>query len=285
MDISDQQRRKELFERRYAKDAEGAQGMLWNEHIELLLAHRSVRTFLEEDIPPGALETMVAAAQSASNSSNLNQWSLVAITDPLLKAEFARVSREGSKVGMGNPFIEQAPVLLLWVADMHRNSQIAKDQGLHSPVLAYSDATLMATIDTALAAQNAAVAAESMGLGIVYLGIMRNNAQQIADLLGLPDYCYVVFGMAVGKPDPQRRSDIRPRLAQKAVLHYNGYDKHAWKEHIDAYEESFKAFRERNAMKPKLWRDSVVFSTSSMQFMDGRENLKKALENRGLKLL
>ena len=277
-------KKEELLAKRYGVNSI-PENILWNEHIETLLQHRSVRKFLPDALAKGTVETMVAAAQSASNSSNLNQWSVVAVTNPKLKAEFAQVSRKGSKVGMGNPFIEEAPVLLLWVADMHRNNELTKQENKGNQVLAYTDAVLMASIDTALAAQNAAVAAEGMGLGVVFLGIMRNNSQEIADLLGLPDYAYVVFGMAVGKPDPERRSDIRPRLSQKAVLHYNRYDQDAWADSIADYEQTFKAFRDRNNMKPKLWKDAVVFSTSDMDFMDGRENLRQTLEARGLKLL
>ena len=282
--MTESSKKGELLARRYGINSI-PENIIWNEHIETLLQHRSVRKFLPDALPYGTIETMVASAQSASNSSNLNQWSVVAVTDPELKAEFAQVSRQGSKVGMGNPFIEEAPVLLLWVADMHRNNEITKRENKGSQVLAYTDALLMASIDTALAAQNAAVAAEAMGLGVVFLGIMRNNSQEIADLLGLPDYAYVVFGMAVGKPDPERLSDIRPRLSQKAVLHYNRYDQEAWADSIADYEQTFKAFRDRNNMKPKLWKDAVVFSTSDMDFMDGRENLRQTLEARGLKLL
>ena len=277
-------KKEELLMRRYGADAVPDK-ILWNEQIVGLLQHRSVRKFLPDALPDGAIETMVAAAQSASNSSNLNQWSVVAITDAALKAQFAQVSREGSKFGMGNPFIEEAPVLLLWVADMHRNNEMVKCENGGNQVLRYTDATLMASIDTALAAQNAAVAAESLGLGIVFLGAMRNNAQEIADLLGLPDYTYVVFGMLVGRPDPERPSDIRPRLSQKAVLHYNGYDKDAWEGELVAYEKTFKDFRERNNMKPKTWKEALVFSTGDMDYMDGRERLRQTLEARGMKLL
>ena len=273
-----------LLKQRYGATAV-PENILWNPQIEALLKHRSVRTFLPDALPDGAIETMVAAAQSASNSSNLNQWSVVAITDPALKARFAEVSRKGSKFGMGNPFIEEAPVLLLWVADMYRNSEIAAKEGKGTEVLKYTDAVLMASIDTSLAAQNAVVAAESMGLGVVFLGIMRNNAKEIADLLNLPNYAYVVFGMAVGKPDMDRRSSMRPRLSQKAVLHYNSYDRDAWKGEIEDYETAFKAFRDRNNMKPKTWKEAVLFATSDMDFMDGRENLRTTLEEREMKLL
>ena len=57
----------------------------WNEAISLLLSHKSVRSYKADPLPEGTLETLLAAAQSAATSSNLQLWSLVAITDPIKK--------------------------------------------------------------------------------------------------------------------------------------------------------------------------------------------------------
>jgi nitroreductase len=62
---------------------------------------------------------------------------------------------------------------------------------------------------SALAAQNAVIAAQSIGRGVTYLGSMRNRAQDVADLVGLPKYSFVLFGMAVGYPDPEGRALLR----------------------------------------------------------------------------
>ena len=276
--------RQELLVQRYGTDSIPKQ-ILWNSQIEELLSHRSVRKYLPDALPEGTIETIVAAAQSASNSSNLNQWSVIAITDPVLKSKVAATSRLGSKFGMGNPYIDQAPVLLLWVADMYRNNEISSLEGGVNEIPQYTDAFLMASIDTAIASQNAVIAAESLGLGVVYIGAMRNNAKEIATLLNLPDYSYVVFGMVLGKPDPSEVSRIRPRLSQNAVLHYNGYDKNRWIKEIPVYEEAFLEFREEIGLNKKSWQDTVRFSTKDMTYMEGRENLRETLEERGFKLL
>ncbi|MCA6068007.1 nitroreductase family protein [Chryseobacterium sp. RG1] len=274
--------RQELLMQRYGEKSI-PNNIRWNEQIELLLKHQSVRNFLPDEIPEGTIETMVAAAQSASNSSNLNQWSVIVITDKELKSKLAEASRKNSKTGMGNPYIEQAPVMLLWVADMYRNSLISEDKD--PVVLDYTDAVIMSTIDVALAAQNAAIAAESMDLGVVYLGVMRNSSQEVADLIGLPQRSYVAFGMLVGKPDLSKQGRIRPRLSQKAIVHYNKYDTNTWKKQVDVYEKEFLIFRESNNMRKTTWADSVRFSVGDMAFMDGREDLRKTLEKRNLKLL
>lgn len=261
------------------------ENILWNSNIELLLSHKSVRKFINEPLPVGTVQTMIAAAQSASNSGNLNQWSVIEITDEELKAKLGSASRKNSKVGMGNPYIEEAPTLLMWVADLHRNSQIASVENDKHIVYEYLDPVIMATVDAALAAQNAVIAAESMGLGIVYLGVMRNNAKEVAELLNLPDHSFVVFGMAVGKPDISQLSSIRPRPSQKLVLHTNGYNSDNLDCEINKYEEAFENFRNKNKMKKKAWREAVTFAVNDIEFMDGRQNLKNVLESKGLKVL
>lgn len=275
-------KKEELLSQRYGEKSI-PKNICWNEQIEALVSHQSVRHFLADELPNGTIEAMVASAQSASNSSNLNQWSVIVITDKNLKSKLAEASRKNSKFGMGNPYIEEAPVMLLWVADMYRNSVISNDEG--NNVLEYTDSVIMSTIDTALAAQNAVVAAESLGLGVVYFGVMRNSSKEVAKLVNLLDYSYVAFGMLVGKPDLSKQGRIRPRLNQNAIIHYNEYNKHQWEEAVEIYEQEFLKFREINNMKKKTWRDSVKFSVSDLTFMDGREDLKKTLEERGLKLL
>ncbi|MEB2847773.1 NADPH-dependent oxidoreductase [Rhizobiales bacterium RZME27] len=270
-------RRAQMLEERYGLGYE-PKGIIWNEQVEHMMNHRSIRTYRADPLPEGALETMVAAAQSASTSSNLHMWSVIAVTDPGIKSELYRTS------GHGNPFIEVAPVFLLWVADQSRNNAISKANGGSAIVHDHLDAFVMATIDTALAAQNAALAAESLGLGTVYIGGMRNKSKEVADLLGLPDYAYVAFGMVVGYPATEAQGRLRPRPSQEVVLHRNRYEADRAVK-IAAYEEPFKHFREELGMKEKTFVEAVGFSANDLIYMDGRENLRLTVEGQGFKLL
>ncbi len=272
-----------LLEARYGAEQQKPENMLWTPQVEALLSHKSVRSFLPEALPEGAIETMVAAAQSASNSSSLNQWSLVAVTDPALKQQIAdRVARSVPVARI--PWIEEAPALLLWVADLSRGAEITQDAGKEPVVLDYLDSFLMASIDAALAAQNAAVAAESLGLGIVYLGVMRNIAKELAEMVNLPQHSFITFGMAAGVPDPARSSSIRPRPAQPAVLHYNQYQQDpdgAW---LSDYEAAYQTFRKRQNMSEKTWAGAVVESATSMDYLGGRKALRETVIQRGFSL-
>jgi nitroreductase len=274
--------REALLDLRYGNQLK-PDNIIWTDQVEAMLRHCSVRTFLPEALPDGALETMVAAAQSASTSSAHQQWSVVAVTDPDLKQRLAdTIARTVPTDRI--PWIEEAPAVLLWVADLSRSVGITEARGGVPLVPDYLDAFLMASVDAALASQNASLAAESLGLGIVYLGVMRNAAREVAELVNLPPHSFVTFGMAVGRPDPERPGGIRPRLAQSVVLHHDRYDRDGYREHLDAYEAAYRRFREARGMSMKTWQDSVHEGTTSLDYMGGRERLRTMVTERGFGL-
>ena len=147
--------------------------------IDRLLAHRSVRRYRQKELEPGTLELLVAAAQSAASSSNLQLWSVVNVTDPELRRSLSLVAGDQEHV-------RQAPLFLVWVADLHRAAELARSRGLPIEGLDYLESFLVASVDAALAAQNAVVAAEALGLGTVYIGALRNHPARVSELLGLP---------------------------------------------------------------------------------------------------
>ncbi|CAI3803240.1 hypothetical protein GLGCALEP_03188 [Pseudomonas sp. MM221] len=145
----------------------------WNDTIDQLLEHRSVRAFTGQPLPDGTIQTLIAAAQSASTSSNLQVWSVVAVQNEDRKGRLSALA--------GNQaYIHQAPLFLVWLADLSRVSRIADQHGVELEALPYLESLLLGTIDAALAAQNAVVALESLGLGSVYIGGIRNDIEAVA---------------------------------------------------------------------------------------------------------
>ncbi|MFF2019196.1 oxygen-insensitive NADPH nitroreductase [Paenibacillus sp. NPDC058177] len=210
-----------------------------NETLELLNRHGSVRQYKDTPVSEEQLAAIIGAAQMASTSSNVQAYSVISVTDPGLRSQLAALA--------GNQaYIEQAPVFLVWCADLYRLRE-ASTPHLVADSPTYEDTTenlIVATVDVALAAQNAAVAAESLGLGIVYIGGIRSKIAEVSELLGLPDLVYPVFGMCVGYP--AARAGLRPRLPLQAVLHRNGYDAATTLEQAKAYDEESRVYmRER----------------------------------------
>ena len=183
--------------------------------IELICRHGSVRQYKPDPIPTHVIETIVATAQCSSTSSNLQMMSVVAVTDP---AERKRISE-----WCGNQtHVAQAPVLLVWCADLNRLDRACELRG-YRQVAEYVENFLVAAVDVAISAQTAALAAESLGLGVCFIGSIRNRTQDMIDLLELPRLVFPVAGMTVGWP--AKPAAFRPRLSTNTVLHWDRYNR------------------------------------------------------------
>lgn len=249
----------------------------WNDTLETLLAHRSVRAFSGRPLPAGTLETLIAAAQSAPSSSNLQTWSVVAVED---------VQRKGrlSVLAGNQAHIRDAPLLLVWLADLARLEAVAARAGVQPEGLHYLETLLVGVIDAALAAQNAVVALESLGLGSVYIGAIRNAPQQVAAELALPPHVLPVFGLCVGYADPARRAEVKPRLPQSVVLHRERYDAHAQPAGVARYDEILAGFQARQGQSDASWTQRSVERWRTRESLHGRDRLRDALKALGFEL-
>jgi nitroreductase len=261
---------------RYGAQAAPAAGP-WNEHIALLLSHRSVRGYRADALPAGTLETLVAAAQSAATSSNLQTWSVIAVTDPARKAALA-------KVASNQKHIEQCPLFLIWVADISRNQRLGAEEGVALETMPFQETFLVATIDAALAAQNATVAAESLGLSCVYIGALRNNPLEVARIAGLPAGAFGVFGMCVGYASATAANEVKPRLPQDVIVHHDTYDSTGEQAHRAAYDTLMGGFSARNDMAADTWTRRVIGRMGKIAAMSGRDKLVATLNAMGFDL-
>ncbi len=262
---------------RYGAEAEALPAGPWNEVIASLLQHRSVRGYKQDPVPSGTLEMLVAAAQSAPTSSNMQTWSVVAVTDPAAKAALAKVA--------GNQaHIEQCPLFLVWVADLSRLERLGKAVGQTLEGLPYLETFLVAALDAAIAAQNAIVAAESIGLATVYIGALRNDMAAVSALLDLPPGAAGVVGLCVGYADDTRPAMVKPRLPQSVVLHHGRYRTDAEGEGCASYDRALEAFSgvaERNRYS---WTERVLSRMGRVSALAGRDRLRAVLEGLGFPL-
>ncbi len=265
-----------LLRQRYRDGAESSPTQ-WNETVATILAHRSVRGFLADPLPDGTLELLIAAAQSASTSSNLQVWSVVALRDPERKARIATLAGQ-------QQFIRDAPLMLVWLADLNRIDQIAAERQTQVEATHYTEAFILGVVDAALAAQSAFIAAESLGLGAVYVGAVRNLPEQIAAELNLPPHVFAVFGMAVGFPDPAKATGIKPRLPQDVVLHHEQYDAKLRRDAIERYNYAARDFMREQAMKEQDWTSQAIGRLKDVPAMHGRDRMREALRNLGFEL-
>ena len=194
--------------------------------MQQMRQHRSIRNYRPDPLPEGMLEAIISSAQMASTSAYMQQYSVVAVQDPARKDRLAQHCGE-------QEMIRQCPVFLAFCADMHRLKLICEHEGTVIQT-DYVEAFLTAAMDTALLAQNVALAAESLDLGIVYIGAIRNHPAKIVKELALPDLVFPITGMCLGYPaeDPARK----PRLPLPAVLHHEQYQSEEILHQMDLYD-------------------------------------------------
>jgi nitroreductase len=260
------------------RQPDGPHALATNAALDLLLAHRSVRAYTAEPIPDEVLTTLVAAAQSAPTSSNLQVWSVVAVREPQRKARLAELAADQRQ-------ILKAPLLLVWLVDFDRLTQLGALRGANCKALDYLETFLLGAIDTALAAQNATVALESLGYGGCYIGAIRNHPAEVAAVLDLPPKVFPLVGMTVGRPDPERPAAVKPRLPQSAVLYHETY---AWtaeqRAAAQAYGPALATFQREQGLAERDWIDLACARTRGPESMAGRHVLRTVLGELGFEL-
>jgi nitroreductase len=256
---------------------EGGGTPAWSETIAQLLSHRSVRSFAPLPLEEGTLEALIVAAQSAATSSNLQAWSVVAVEDPGRKARLSELAGRQKQM-------MDAPLLLVWLADLSRLAALGAERGQQTDALDYLEMLFVAVIDATLAAQNATVAAESLGLGTVYIGALRNHPEVVAAELALPPRVLPVFGLCIGHPDPTVVTGVKPRLLPSAVLHHETYSGPATAGDVTAYDTAITAFQTEQAMPQVPWSRQALARVAGPQSLSGRNRLKDALAALGFPL-
>jgi nitroreductase len=261
---------------RYGSQAPDAGGV-WNQALSGLLAHRSIRAYRPDRIPKGALEAILAAAQSASSSSNLQTWSVVVVEDEARKARLAELAGAQKQ-------IHQAPIFLVWLADLARAERLARLAGRPADGLPFFETFLLAAIDASLAAQNAVVALESLGLGAVYIGAIRNQPDAVAAELGLPPQVAPLFGLCIGYADAEKPAAVKPRLSQSVVVHRETYAIETEDDGIAAYDQTLREFQVSQRLPAIGWVEAVLTRLGSIKRLNGRDELKAKLRAFGFGL-
>ncbi len=250
---------------------------IWNATLDTILSHRSVRSYTDTAVPLGAVELAVAAAQSAATSSNLQPWSVIAVTDPARKARLAALAGDQQQ-------IHDAPLFLLWLVDHRRLADSGEAEGTPAKALDYLESLLLGAVDTSLAAQNAVLALESMGLGTCYIGGIRNNPVAVAEELALPPQVFALFGLTVGYPNPAKRAAVKPRLPLPTLLFHERYGAANTPADLAAYNQRLRSFQREQKMVERDWTEQVSQRLRGPESLAGRHLLTKALTTLGFKL-
>jgi FMN reductase (NADPH) len=240
-----------------------------SETIETLNERVSVRDYNNKPLDDATVLTILNAARRTATSSNTQTYSFIVVRDSAIKQTLAVLAGH-------QKHIETCPVFIAVCADITKLQTSAQ---MHEKPLAVNlELSMVSIIDAAIAGQSAALAAESLGLGTVMIGGMRNYPQEVAEVLGLPDGVFVVYGLCVGWFDDKPLQ--KPRLPQSSVIHFERYtptDTGTLRQHDRELAEHYHSQGRRSP--DAAWTGVLTDKFTRPQ----RSFLRKVLEKRGFR--
>lgn len=224
--------------------------------LEIIKSHRSIRSFTQQTIAPDVLHEIILAAQQASSSSFLQAASIIRITDPDLRSQVMKLSGDQSYIG-------SAPEFLIFCADFHRHTVMVPEAKT-----GFVEQLLIGATDAAMMAQNALLAAESMGMGGVYIGAVRNNPEELGQLLGLPELVVPMFGLCLGYP--AQEPELKPRLPMDLIFFENQY-REPTNELLEQYDDNMQRYYANRGsnIKNQTWSSQIhsILTKEARPFM------------------
>lgn len=288
----------------------------WNSTLDTITAHRSVRLWQDRPVDDETLDTVLAAAQSAPSSSNKQTVSVVAVRDQAVKEQLASIGARMSS------HVATAPVVLVWMVDFSQirfhAAQVKSEQGAEDAeggagpaeenhgvstrpphdlgALDYLDEPVTSVLDIGITSQTAAIAAESLGLGTVFLGSMRNDIGAVQEILGIPQTVVPFLGLAIGYGDPAENAGVKPRLPMELFVHHDRYNDRGGADSADSagereraalladYDEALGAYFARYGQHPQWSTQTLHRVSDKAATKTKRHLLRRFLERAGFAL-
>lgn len=240
-----------------------------NPTMDLMKTHRSIRKFADREVNDETLAEMITAAQCAATSHFVQAYTVIQVKDAEKRKTIAQLAGPQA-------WVAGAPVFLVFCADFNRLEaacalrQTKVEKG-------WAEQFVTATVDAALLAQSVMLAAESLGMGGVFIGGIRNDPETVCNLLEIPDQVYPVFGMCLGWPaqDPPPK----PRLPVAAVLFADRYPASHDASMLEAYDRTINHYynNRNDNLRDETWTRQMA------EFMGNiiRPHMKEFLESKG----
>ena len=235
---------------RFGDGGPSAEDVADNDFIRRVLARKTVRRYSATMPEESLLDLVVAAALSASAKSDFQQASILRIADPAKRSAIGALFP-------AMPWIGTSPVFFVFLGDARRLQRVGELRG--KPV---ANGTLEgffnASVDAALALQTMILCAESAGLGVCPISVIRNEIDKVATMLELPDLVFPVAGLCLGYP--QGEGYVSLRLPRGATTGRDRYDDGALPQAIDDYDRRRDA---RHSIPREQQRSNAEFGEAT----------------------
>ncbi len=239
----------------------------------LIQNHRSIRKYSSKPINDAILQDLFLSAQSASSSHNVQAYSIIVVKDKEKKDKI-------SKLAGDQKWVRECPVLLVFCADLFK-MKTACEMNDAPYALNGIENLIVGIVDTALAAQTLLIGAESYGLGGVYIGGIRNDVNQVSQLLELPEYVIPIAGMCLGYPDDNPGK--KPRQPLSIVVHDEYYRKDNIVPGLLDYDDIMSEYysNRTDGEKTSGWTELMAEYLASERRLD----LKEFIIEKGIKII
>lgn len=253
--------------------------------IELAQSHRSIRSFTQQQIDDDLLQELLMAGLRSSSSGNMQTWSVIVTKDEANK-------RKLHEVHSHQRMILEAPIVLTFCADVFRMREWIR---VNHAKQSFDDLLgfLVGAVDAVIAAQTIALAAESAGLGICYMGTTLFAADKLIDILELPECVFPVTSLVVGYP--AEAPELRGRLPLDLVVHQETYrrlsDEEIHQTHAEREEKAWARYTANERLYAKLKEAGIThvteyytsdFKYSKTLFYEVSKMLIETLKEQGL---
>ncbi|MBN2616883.1 MAG: NADPH-dependent oxidoreductase [Spirochaetales bacterium] len=228
-----------------------------NQTITTIKNHRSIRQYKNKDIEPKDLNLILEAAHAMPTSIHGQQVSIVVVKDEDKRNKI-------SDLAGGQPWIAAAPVFLVFVMDMNKTAQAGNKNNIPQIIHESAEGVLVSSFDAGIAMGAAIVAAESLGLGIVPIGGIRKNPQEMIDLLELPKNTFPIAGLVIGHPE--NLSAKKPRLSIESFAHSEKYNNELVTKAIDDFDKEMEIYYEKRGDKSSNWSAQIAGSYKQVYF-------------------
>jgi len=236
----------ELLDLRFG-DAGAVPGTLaGNEALHRLAGRGVVRRFKPEPVPAAMLDTLAAVALSSPSKSDLQQRDILIVEDTAIRTRINELLKD-------QDWIPACPHFLVFLGNNRRQRQVHQWRG-HAFANDHLDAFFNAAVDAAIALEAFIAAAEAAGLGCCPVSVIRNHAEAVSGLLGLPDHVFPVAGLGVGWPSSP--AFVSARLPLGLTVHRDRY--------TEATDVAVRGYdRRRNGIFPyRAQRNVAKFGTA-----------------------
>ncbi|MBQ8536058.1 MAG: nitroreductase family protein [Clostridia bacterium] len=235
-----------------------------NAIIQSLFNRKSVRAFEEKIISDEDKRLILTAAMEAPTAGNQQLYTILDITDQKLKETLSQTCDH-------QPFIAKAPLVLIFCADQQKWYDLFVEGGCQPRNPGVGD-LILAVEDTLIAAQNAVVAAESLGIGSCYIGDILENCETHRELLNLPEYVVPVGMVVFGYPTQQQKERQKPQrcrlediVQENTYVRRNGaalrrmFEKETRTKSFEEWSQAFCNRKYNSAFSQEMSRSAAVY--------------------------